>query len=88
VENLLSSAPILTVFAEHGSGLGLGAEDWSGSVEVLGLSKAASGYFWYRNHSGGALRFKLSKDGSEIAEYGTPFDAQALPFVRILKREL
>jgi hypothetical protein len=56
VENLLSSAPILSVFAEHGSRLGLGAEDWSGSVEVLGLSKTASGYFWYRNQSGGALR--------------------------------
>jgi len=72
LENLLSSAPILTVSAEHGSGLGLGAEDWSGSVEVLGLSKTASGYFWYRNQSGCALRFRLSKGAARLPNMERP----------------
>jgi hypothetical protein len=87
VENLLSSAPILTVFAEHGTGRAPGTEDWSGTVEVLGLSKTANGYFSYPDRAGDALRFELSDRADEITEYGTPFDRESGPFVRVLKRE-
>jgi len=88
VENLLSSAPILIVFAEHGSGRAPGTKDWSATVEVLGLSKTASGYYSYPDRTGGALRFELSPDESEITEYGTPFNPHSVPFRTILKREL
>jgi hypothetical protein len=86
-ENLLSSAPILMVFAEHGTGASPGTENWTGTIEVLGLSKTATGYFLYPNRDGGALRFKLSQDANEITEYGTPFDTNDQPFRRVLKRE-
>jgi hypothetical protein len=86
-ENLLSPAPILAVFAEHGTGASPGTENWTGTVEVLGLSKTATGYFSYANRDGGALRFKLSQDAKEITEYGTPFDTHDRPFIRVLKRE-
>jgi hypothetical protein len=86
-ENLLSSAPILMVFAEHGTGASPGTENWTGTVEALGLSKTATGYFSYPNRDGGALRFKLSRDAMEITEYGTPFDTKDQPFIRVLKRE-
>jgi hypothetical protein len=88
MENLLSSAPILTVSAEHGTGPAPGTENWTCTVEVLGLLKTASGYYSYPNREGGALRFNLSDDANEITEYGTPFDPQSRPFIRILKREM
>jgi hypothetical protein len=88
IENLLSSAPILTVFAEHGGGKAPGTEDWTATVEVLGLSKTASGYYSYPNREGGALRFTLSEGAAEITEYGIPFDRQSQPFVLVLKREM
>jgi hypothetical protein len=59
VENLLSPSPVLTVFAEHGSGHAPGTEDWRGTVEIVGLSNIAGGYFFYRNRAGGALRLQL-----------------------------
>jgi hypothetical protein len=46
-ENLLSSAPILVAFAEDETGASRGTENWTGTVEVLGLSKSATGYFSY-----------------------------------------
>jgi len=87
MDNLFAAAPILTVFAEHGSGKAPGTEDWEGTVEVLGLSKTANGYYWYRNGTGGALRFMLSADANEITEYGTPFDTRSEPFRLVLKRD-
>jgi hypothetical protein len=84
-ENLLNSGPILTVYAEHGTGRAPGTEDWSGTVEVLGLSKTASGYFSYPTRAGGALRLQVSNDGEEITEYGTPFDPESRPFIRVLR---
>jgi hypothetical protein len=86
-ENLFSPAPVLEVFAEHGSGRAPGTEDWSGNVEVLGFSKIATGYYWYPNRAGGALRFKLSDDADQMTEYGTPFNAQSSPFMLVLKRK-
>jgi hypothetical protein len=87
VENLLSPSPVLTVFAEHGSGHAPGTEDWRGTVEIVGLSNIAGGYFFYRNRAGGALRLQLSDDGKEITEYGTPFDPTSRPFIKVLQRE-
>jgi hypothetical protein len=83
-ENLLTSAPILTVFAEHGTGSAPGTEDWVATVEVLGLSNTATGYYSYPNQAGGTLRFERSGSG-EIVEYGTPFDPQSRPFIKVLK---
>jgi hypothetical protein len=84
-ENLMSTAPILTVVAEHGLGRAPGTEDWTGTVEVLGTSDTAGGYYTYPNRQGGALRFKLSRNEEQVTEYGTPFD-NSKPFIRILKR--
>jgi hypothetical protein len=86
-ENLLTSAPILTVFGEHGTGCAPGTEDWSGTIEVLGLSKTATGYYSHPNRAGVSLRFELSNDADEITEYGTPFDPQSRPFMKVLKRD-
>lgn len=86
-ENLLTSAPILTVFGEHGTAGAPGTEDWSGTVEVLGLSYTASGYYAYPNRAGGALRLELSRNADEITEYGTPFEPESGPFIRVLKRD-
>jgi len=87
IENLLSSAPMLYVFAEHGTGAAPGTEDWEGTVEVIGRSRMATGYYLYPNKDGGALRFHLSNKPGEINEYGTPFDVQSNPFILVLKRE-
>jgi hypothetical protein len=48
-EDLLSSAPILTVSAEHGNGRAPGTEDWTARVEVLGFTGIATGYYSYPN---------------------------------------
>jgi len=86
-KNLTISAPLLSVFAEHGAGKAPGTEDWEATVEVLGLSEMASGFYRYPNREGGGLRFALSGfDADQIIEYGTPFD-QSAPFIRVLIRE-
>ena len=83
-KNRLSPAPVLTVFGEHATG----AEDWRGSVEVLGLSNVASGFYTYPNREGGSLRLLLSSDSNHqwIREQGIPSDPKDKPFVRLLKR--
>ena len=84
--DLVSFQPNLTVSAEHGTGHDPGTTDWTATVEVLGLSKTASGYYSYPNEDGGALRLVLSND-DEIIEYGTPFNPQYRPFRLVLKRK-
>jgi hypothetical protein len=80
---LFSASPVLTIFAEHG----IGTEDWKATVQVLGFSDTATGYYAYQNRTGGSLRLELSSDPDEITEYGTPFDSGSSPFIRILKRD-
>ena len=85
-EDLLSSAPALAVSAEHGAGHAPGTEEWNAVVEMRGFSNTASGYYSYRNRTGGSLRFELFDGGKEITEYGTPFDPESRPFILVLKR--
>jgi hypothetical protein len=84
--NVIVLTPVLSVFAEHGSGDRLGTEDWRGLVEVLSVSDVASGFFWYPCRQGGALRLVLSGDRSEIREYGTPHRLEEKAFIIVLKR--
>ncbi|HTS68709.1 MAG TPA: hypothetical protein VMO17_06970, partial [Terriglobia bacterium] len=76
--------PIVTVFAEHGTGLGIGAADWKGAVEVLGHSNLARGSYGHANGQGGVLQLTLSADSEQITEHGIP--SQYGEFVRLLKR--
>jgi hypothetical protein len=85
-EDLLSSSPALAVSAEHGAGRAPGTEEWNAIVEMRGFSNTASGYYSYRNRSGGSLRFELFDGGKEITEYGTPFEPGSRPFILTLKR--
>ena len=84
--NLIVPTPALSVFAEHGSGSAPGTEDWRGVVEVLAVSDVASGFYWYPNGEGGALRFVLSRDRGQIEEFGTPHRHAEQAFVMVLKR--
>jgi hypothetical protein len=70
-EDLLSSSPALAVSAEHSTGRAPGTEEWNAVVEIRGSSNTSSGYYSYRNRTGGSLRFELFDGGKEITEYGT-----------------
>jgi len=84
--NLIVLTPVLRVVAEHTSGPQIGAEEFSGYVEVLSLSDIANGFYWYRCRDGGALRLVLSNDRREITEYGNPHRRQEDAFVKVLRR--
>lgn len=75
------ASPILSVIAKHTTG----EEDWSGFLEVGGLSDIARGYYRHRNQRGGALKLTLAGD-SEILEEGKPHDAQFPQFEKLLRR--
>jgi len=83
---LILPTPLLSVFAEHGTGPAPGTEDWSGTVEVVGPSHFATGFYWHPNGQGGALRFVLSEDFIRITEHGIPHDPAQKEFVRLLVR--
>jgi len=85
-EDLMSSGPALAVSAEYGTGAAPGTEEWNAVVEVRGFSNTASGYYSYRNRTGGSLRFELFAGGKEITEHGTPFNPESSPFILVLKR--
>lgn len=84
--NFTSTAAVLTLIAEHGTGSAPGTEDWEGQVEVLGFSRFASGFYTYPNRSGGALRLHLDRDKQVITEYGFPNATTEQPFTRTLRR--
>jgi hypothetical protein len=87
LENMLTTVPVLMVSAEHQTGAAPGTEDWTATVEILGIARIANGHYSYRNRTGGALRLELTGNSDEIAEYGTPFNPDSEPFIRILRRE-
>lgn len=87
LKNLMGPTPMLGVFAEHGTGNAPGTEDWTATVEVLGLSEIASGFYRYPNRDGGALRFAIvANNPDQITEYATPFDPADVPFKLVLER--
>jgi len=81
-EQLWAPAPVLNVFAEHGTG----AKDWTGAVEILGISNVASGFYAHGDGAGGALWLTLASDNQQITEHGIPSDPQYQDFVRRLQR--
>jgi len=81
VDRFWDEVPILWVIAKNSTG----EEEWSGALEVTGLSDIARGFYLHRNQRGGALKFTLAGD-LEILEEGKPHDAQFPQFEKLLRR--